>query len=181
MDIKFDSHFVRAGEVGTARGLKRRAQVFAHDKAKRLLENIPESVRDEATQKALTAGAKRTAVYIRKSARRAFDTSRKALDPGKYGTTYSSIKGKSGKEEFYPSAFVQVGGWYNLLEYGHRIVNRDGQQIGYSRPRQFFRPGLAAAQTEQDRAVLKGLEQAQPKVVDEAWRRTQAGLSGRKV
>ena len=125
-------------------------------------------------QKALKKGANKVATAIRQEARRAFNTKRTWAGQ----QTYKSIKSKNGKIEYFPSAYAQVGGAFNLLEYGHRI-KRAGKQIGYSEARPFVKPALEKSVQAVDTAVTNEIKRLQSEVVDEAWKRNRAGREGR--
>ena len=186
MDIKFDSRFVRVASVGKGRGQRTVASSYADEKAKALIENIPVAVRDVTVEAALLKGARKTAASIRKEARAKFDTRRgrgewttyanrhKKTRRQPFGYTYSSIRAKRGKPEFFPSAFAKVSGAFNLLEYGH-FIKRDGRVIGYSKKRPFFHPGVEKAKNAQDEAVEKELRALLPDAIKEAWKRTEEG------
>lgn len=169
-------------EAGHTRGLqsfKFHSLSKEFDKAGKLLKNLPKAVQDKVVQEALYKGAQKTKTVIRQHARRAFNhlhwKQRRALRPGEhgYGGLYGSIKAKRGKPEYYPSAYVRVGGsgamHANLIEYGTKFMKHDHE---------FIKPGIQAAQAQQDRAVLDTSRKLLPEAADEAWRLTNQGVSG---
>ena len=145
------------------------------EKAEHLLKNLPDAVRKEITEEALYAGAKKAATVVRQTARSAFDTQHWKKDRTRnrkgqygYGGLYGTIKAKKGKPEYYPSAYMRVGGkgggHANWIEYGTKWMKR-------ARP--FIRRGLASAQAAQQEAILKVARARMPKATREAQRVTE--------